>query len=373
MSRISDLRNNENNCVNIVKILELFCKGETKYIEMLVKLFPSNGDSIEIKVNAISTRTGIDVEKIKQLNANEIQVLYYMVDNMMLLNSIKFFNRFCELNEQKQIEKNDLHSYKTFDEVENSVSDAEEKIRIRELEKQINKIYEDEEWLLLIPLTYEASVKYGYNTKWCTASETTSQQYNSYTKDGILIYIIHKGVEKIAVYKKYYDSEVSFWNQTDKKRDSFEFNFPEKIMGIIRETISNNSKEVTNLVSIDDYLTANSLLINSINSISYRGIGVSSSEGKDIRLMGGIDPIHKEIKITGVAGTSASNDTHVWSKTGDLSHPNSGSLKSAEWGSESEMRKMALEKSILEKKTYSSSINSPDFVNKVKDIMSKLR
>lgn len=242
MSRISDLRNNENNCVNLVKILELFCNGETKYVEMLLKLFKTSGDSIEVKVNAIAHRTGIEIEKIKQLNANEIEMLFYMVDNMMLLTHISVFQKFCDMNEQNQIENNDLHSYKTFDEVVKSVKTSEEKIRLKELEKQINKIYEDDDWLILIPQTYEASVKYGYNTKWCTASETTDMQFKSYTKDGILIYIIHKGVEKVAVYKKHSNDEISFWNQTDKKRDSFEFDFPPNIMKIIRDTITNYTK-----------------------------------------------------------------------------------------------------------------------------------
>lgn len=338
MSRISDLRNNENNCVNIVKILELFCNGETKYVEMLLKLFRTSGDSIEVKVNAIAHRTGIELEKIKQLNANEIEMLYYMVDNMMLLNHISIFQKFCEMNEQNQIENNDLHSYKTFDEVVKSVKNSEEKIKLKELEKQINKIYEDDEWLILIPLTYESSVKYGYNTKWCTASESTDLQFKSYTKDGILIYIIHKGVEKIAVYKKYRGDEISFWNQTDKKRDSFEFKFPPSIIAIIWDTIEKNSKSFYDDDENDTFL-----------GVSGSTIHISDMLGNNSVFNIGIDPAmmgsSKEFKKESV---------------GTFDHQDNKEITFERW------KKLGMDKNL-------ALMASPEFLARVKTLMTRLR
>ena len=46
MSRIGDLRANEENNLNLVKILELFSGGETKYVEMLLKLYKTIGDTM---------------------------------------------------------------------------------------------------------------------------------------------------------------------------------------------------------------------------------------------------------------------------------------------------------------------------------------
>lgn len=252
MSRIQDLRNNENSCINLVKILELFCNGETKYTEMLLKLFRTNGDSTEIKLNYISAKTGIKLEELEKLNPNEIEILYYMTDNTMLLENIKKFSKFCDFNEQKQIENNDLYSYKSFYDIEEAVAQTEEKIKLKDIEKQIDRIYEDDEWLILIPLTYESSVKYGYNTKWCTASEKTSDQYETYVRDGLLIYIIHKNVEKIAVYKKHTTNEISFWNEKDTKTDSFQFNFPTNIMEIIRKTIEHHVITKSDVILADD-------------------------------------------------------------------------------------------------------------------------
>lgn len=46
--------------------------------------------------------------------------------------------------------------------------------------------------LIVQPLSYRASCHYGATTKWCTASKTTTSNFDSYTKRGNLYYIIFK-------------------------------------------------------------------------------------------------------------------------------------------------------------------------------------
>jgi hypothetical protein len=251
MSKIGDLKANEDNKVNLVKILELFCNGDTKYVEMLVKLYKTYSDSSTNKLNAINKRTGIDVDKLKILTDNEIEIMYYFIDNNIFMSAIKEFQKFIDYNERNLIDDNDLQGYKSFTQVSGSVKRADEKIALKELERQIKKIYEDEEWLILIPLTYEASKKYGSNTKWCTASESTSEQYKSYTRDGLLIYIIHKGKEKVAVYKKQSNEEISFWNQIDVRIDSIQINFPSNIMEIIKTALNTNHDTIYDPKTMD--------------------------------------------------------------------------------------------------------------------------
>ena len=91
MSKIGNLKANENNKVNLIKILELFCNGDTKYVEMLLKIYKTNGYSPSVKANAINKRTNIDIEKIKGLTDNEIEMMYYIIDNNMLMVNIKEF------------------------------------------------------------------------------------------------------------------------------------------------------------------------------------------------------------------------------------------------------------------------------------------
>ena len=58
-------------------------------------------------------------------------------------------------------------------------------------EQELEKVYEDGEWVVYIPHTYEASRKIGGDTNWCTAS-SNSGYFNMYTKDGPLYVNIRK-------------------------------------------------------------------------------------------------------------------------------------------------------------------------------------
>jgi hypothetical protein len=65
-------------------------------------------------------------------------------------------------------------------------------IETQDVSKEVDKLYEDDEWLLLHPKTYKASCKYGKNTRWCTTMNT--EMYRKYP--GLLIIINKKNNEK---------------------------------------------------------------------------------------------------------------------------------------------------------------------------------
>ena len=58
-------------------------------------------------------------------------------------------------------------------------------------EQTLEKVYEDADWVVYIPHTYEASRKIGGDTSWCTAS-SDDRYFNMYTKDGPLYVNIRK-------------------------------------------------------------------------------------------------------------------------------------------------------------------------------------
>ena len=70
-------------------------------------------------------------------------------------------------------------------------------------------IEETEDYLLLRPLTMRGSLKYGANTKWCTASRKYGYQFENYIKRGLLLYLISKkkdrgeDVMKVAFFTDY--------------------------------------------------------------------------------------------------------------------------------------------------------------------------
>ena len=64
----------------------------------------------------------------------------------------------------------------------------------KELKKGIDKIYNDNNWLVLRPKTWEASCHYGAGTKWCTTSRETDRHFERETDRKSLIYVINKNL-----------------------------------------------------------------------------------------------------------------------------------------------------------------------------------
>ena len=120
---------------------------------------------------------------------------------------VEAVNKFDDL--LPYIENKDIYSneYKSFQKllsvIEKSEAIREEKTFVKE--KNIIVIKETDTYVLLNPITHVGSIKYGANTKWCTASRYNQQQFIDYNK-GYLVYLIDKtgkkskGYEKIAFY-----------------------------------------------------------------------------------------------------------------------------------------------------------------------------
>ena len=135
---------------------------------------------------------------------------------------------FERLVRRKKIQGQDADIYRhNMEEADNIVSEksgvqskSEEKKEIKD--KQVEKVFENDEVLIISPLTREASILYGSGTKWCTAMNKTDCHWNSYWRNGTkLYYIIRKNVpekqrKKFAVavspgsgHKSCYDEEDS--------------------------------------------------------------------------------------------------------------------------------------------------------------------
>jgi hypothetical protein len=224
----------------------------SKYIEMLIKLDKTREfnepDAYRRQMIECMVGWGIDYNYLETFDLETLNMFFLSINNLMgEQGKIRSFTKFASLNERKLIENNDITTYSSWDEIEQAVSLAEIKLIDKETSKQIKKIYEDDEWLSLRPLSLEASMKYGANTKWCTTTES-GQYYARYSARGILIYNINKKTGyKVACFKNLdqaYDNEFSWWDVTDKKIEVLDSEAPSSVLEAIRNEIKNRS--VTN-------------------------------------------------------------------------------------------------------------------------------
>lgn len=88
--------------------------------------------------------------------------------------------------------------------VENAQEEKDLKTFNREDHAEV--LYEDDKILFIVPKTHKGSLKYGANTRWCTASKNNESTFKNYSKSGLLAYLIdktgrnHNQYQKLAFY-----------------------------------------------------------------------------------------------------------------------------------------------------------------------------
>jgi hypothetical protein len=258
MSKIDELKKqNPLLGINLIDLINNLV-SKPKYTEMMVNLIKNKFDSQESHINDIRNELireyKMTEDKVNNMPFFEVLNYHRIISDFIGYSNYTTLTKFIEMNERKLIENSDLTSYKTFQELELQMSLADLKLVDKEMEKQIEKLFENDEWLVLKPLSYLSSKKYGASTKWCTSSDREPDYFYKYVKRGLLIYVINKKTgDKVAGFKNIdssYERETSFWNITDQRVDSLETGLPNNIMDIFKDQFHN--VKVTNWDSLTD-------------------------------------------------------------------------------------------------------------------------
>lgn len=258
---IKDLKKqNKNLNIDLVEILSHLdptesCKLTPFLLKMYKKTFsPYDGSKLRICDNR-----GLLLEDSKP---NMKQLVTNIILHSFGCNNIEYLVKFNEHLENKRISNTDITTYTSWDEIREEVSKAELKLVEKELTKQVEVIHQDEEWLVLKPLSFKSSLAYGSNTKWCTAMKNESDYFYRYSQNGILIYVLNKfNGKKYGFYSS--PEEFSVWNQVDVRIDSIETCIPHEILLKIKE-FSNierygNNFQNFSLEAVEEYEKTRSL------------------------------------------------------------------------------------------------------------------
>lgn len=259
MSRIKELRELPENKVNIVNVLELLVpdvKNNTKYTDALLRMFHNDIKLEEKTLNERIKEFDVTNEKLAALNKMEKIYLSIVLNEKENRSVLLKFAEFVQFNEKGAIAKNDLQAYKSFNDMFEQYDIAKEKEVQKLLEKQVIKLIDDENWFAIIPLTYEASLKYGSSTKWCTASKDYPNHYENYTRKGVLIYTRNKKTKKkFAGYCEIKESgrrkEITFWDEADNKVDGMACSFSTEMYAIFMEQFKFAEPGNTNIPTIE--------------------------------------------------------------------------------------------------------------------------
>lgn len=169
-----------------------------KFLEPLLQqyyfnneIYPREGEELEeLEPNIPSTSRDAIIRKRQFVNN--------------VVPKVQFFE-----NNKDKYPKKDLRNYigdwfdrDFLDFTTDLMSKQSKKKESKEAKKDSVKLYEDDNILVVKPLTHKASCYYGSGTKWCTTMAGTPSYFDQYTRQGNLYYIILKKITRESKYGK---------------------------------------------------------------------------------------------------------------------------------------------------------------------------
>ena len=182
----------------------------------------------------------------------------YKADNLKMEDLYKatdylgMFHKF-----KNRIEQKDIRAYKSLPELYNVVkqyidnpdqatskSDERRKVKNDEAEK----VYEDSEWLVIVPHTKRAAIEYGKGTQWCTAATGSYNYFDDYNNDGPLYININKRTGK--KYQFHFESH-QFMDENDNATKNKYIGLSD---GLKDFYIKKYGKKALRLFDLDEYI-----------------------------------------------------------------------------------------------------------------------
>lgn len=227
---------------HVVDLINKFDPSKTnKFTQFLVKKLRDNWAEPQLRKGRLRDR-GDGYELPEGNNRIEQHIIYYLhetfgEDNLKSLHSL---HNHME-NNRVEGEK-DINQYKTWEDIQRVNALTTIKYEQKRLEKEVIRVIENDEWLVIKPLTFQSSLTYGSGTKWCTASKGNKDYFYKYSNNGVLVYAINK--KNGDKYGLFYDlhnnrGEFSVWNAPDVRIDSVESSIPSDLMKEIYHHMKN--------------------------------------------------------------------------------------------------------------------------------------
>ena len=222
----------ENNSINIslVDLMGKLDNSETKkYTQFLVKILKKNFDNEQDFLTRDSSHRERKIDQVLNNSTFDGWITRKILTNLYGWDEVDSFINFCEFMERGLINEKDISKYDSWEMVTSEVFQAKNRNLFKMAKKEVKVVYEDDQYMCIKPLTYAASVSYGYQTRWCTASVQEPSYFYNHSKDGVLVYLIDKiNNVKFGFYHNSY--QIQIYNQKDDRVDSMETGIPIELL-----------------------------------------------------------------------------------------------------------------------------------------------
>lgn len=180
--------------------------GNNKYLDWMVKQVMGSADGDQIPLSdAVVTAVQRYHKQINRLNKNVAQE--------------------ADINDRAKKNPKDINAYNDINELLRIVQVVEKKTTDKQIKKEADKVYEDENILVLVPLTVRASCKYGMGSRWCIsggAEPSYNSHFDSYSRDSVFYFITNKNMSQESDPSQYkyalqyrHDGRKTWWDASD--------------------------------------------------------------------------------------------------------------------------------------------------------------
>ena len=211
-------------------------------------------------------------DNVRGINRVILEIMYEYMSSSEGSGILKWIKDFDKYSKAGHIEDKDIQNYKTLENLVDAVTIVRDKLGDKQSPPKSETIYSDDDgWLVVKPLNFRASRKYGSNTKWCTTMIDRRSYFYEYSHTGILLYMMNTKTDvKWAVMYQYNElktstygpqdvvshdngdgtGELSWWNVKDSRVDSYFVDIPTKMKDVVMDYILN--EEGTNSHYFDE-------------------------------------------------------------------------------------------------------------------------
>lgn len=216
--------------VNLIDLMGNLDTSKTKkYTQFLVKILKKNFDNEQDLLVRDSSHRERKIDQVLNNSTFDGWITRKILTNLYGWDEVDSFINFCEFMERGLTNEKDISKYDSWEMVTSEVFQAKNRNLFKMAKKEVKVVYEDDQYMCIKPLTYAASVSYGYQTRWCTASVQEPSYFYNHSKDGVLVYLIDKiNNVKFGFYHNSY--QIQIYNQKDDRVDSMETGIPIELL-----------------------------------------------------------------------------------------------------------------------------------------------
>ena len=256
--------------MSLIDLLGKFDISKTKkYTQFLVKMLHKQYNEemkYRLKEETSSRYTENRGQRFEEIISSDtfedFVIKRVLFDNMFGWDEMSNFVKFCELMERGLIKEKDISKYDSWDMLNQALVEGIYKESFKNSKKEIQTIYDKNGYLIFRPLTYNASVYYGYQAKWCTAMTNDPSYFYNHSR-GVLIYVIdHNNNTKYGFHRPHYEDHYdtgkvfNVFNEKGKSVDTYETKLPVDMIKIIMDELdvfSSNFKPNYELFSDEEF------------------------------------------------------------------------------------------------------------------------